>query len=96
MKKIIIVLFTLALLGCTGPEHVSPAEFKSEYAMIQQLQTMKSVTYLGQKDGNAYIRISSMSLYDPKKWHDKIIYVALAELDPAFVNALPATEVVSP
>lgn len=96
MKKIIIVLFTLALLGCTEPEHVSPAAFKSEYAMIEQLQTMKSVTYLGQKDGKAFIRISTMSRYDQKKWNDKIIYVALSELDADFVKALPTTEMANP
>ncbi len=96
MKKLIlIVLLALALQGCSGPEHVSPAEFKSEYAMITKAHTMKSVKYLGQKDGKVYIHISSMSLYDQKKWNDKIIYVALSELDPDFVKALPATEMVS-
>ncbi|HOY70503.1 MAG TPA: hypothetical protein PL131_07205 [Methylotenera sp.] len=77
------------MLACTEPEHVTAAEFKREYAAIEQLHTMKSVTYLGQKDGRAYIRISKMSLYDSKKWVDSIIYVELAELDSAFLNALP-------
>lgn len=91
MKRLAALLIALFLCSCTGPKHVSVAEFKKQHATIGMAQTMKNVTYLGTKDGRAYIKISSMSLAT-KKWSDELIYVELAELDPAFRDALPKKE----
>ncbi len=52
---------------------------------------MHAVTYLGQRDAKAFIRVSSMSTVS-KKWSDHIIYIELTELDSAFRDALPKTE----
>lgn len=84
-------LLAVFLCGCTGPEHVSPAEFKKQYDWVGKPQTMRDVAYLGQCDGRAFIRVSSMSTAS-KKWSDHIIYVELRELDTAFRDTLPKTE----
>jgi hypothetical protein len=92
MKLLAPLLLTLLLGGCTGSEHVSPAEFKRQYAGIGQHQTMHDIAYLGQRDGRAFIRVSSMSSVNQGKWSDHVIYVDLAELEPAFRDSLPETE----
>ncbi|MCF7674498.1 MAG: hypothetical protein K9N23_20325 [Akkermansiaceae bacterium] len=77
------------------PKRVSPAEFKKEYASVGMPQTMHSVTYLGQRDGRAYIKHSSKSVVSGK-WSDRVIYVDLAELDATFRDSLPKTEMKNP
>jgi hypothetical protein len=52
---------------------------------------MQTVHYLGQRDGRAFIRVRSMSVVS-RKWSDHVIYVNLSELEPAFRDALPKTE----
>jgi hypothetical protein len=91
MRFIAPLLLAVLLCGCTGPEHVSPAEFKKQYGLVGEPQTMHAVTYLGQRDAKAFIRVSSMSTVS-KKWSDHIIYIELTELDSAFRDALPKTE----
>jgi hypothetical protein len=91
MKLFAPLLLAVLLCGCAGPEHVSPAEFKKQYDWVGKPQTMREVAYLGQRDGRAFIRVRSMSTVS-KKWSDHIIYVELAELEPAFREALPKTE----
>ncbi len=54
-------------------------------------QSMHSVTYLGRRDGRAYLKRSSMSTVSGK-WSDHVIYVELAELDATFRDSLPKTE----
>ncbi len=92
MKILPLLLLTLLLCSCTGPEHVSPAEFKRQYAWVGQAQTVHDVVYLGRQDGRAFIRVSSMSMINQKKWSDPVIYVELSELEPAFRDSLPNTE----
>jgi hypothetical protein len=91
MRFIIPLLLAVLLCGCTGPEHVSPAEFKKQYEWVGKPQTMHEITYLGQRDSKAFIRVSSMSTVS-RKWSDHIIYVELTELDATFRDALPKTE----
>jgi hypothetical protein len=91
MKFIAPLILAALLCGCTGPEHVSPAEFRKQYGLVGEPQTMHSLSYVGQRDGKAFIRVSSMSTVS-KKWSDHIIYVELTELDPAFRDALPKIE----
>lgn len=91
MKRFVPLLLALLVCGCTGPEHVSPAKFKAQYAAVGQTGTMQTTQYLGQRDGRAFIRVSSMSPLSGK-WSDHVIYVKLAELEPAFRDSLPKTE----
>jgi outer membrane biogenesis lipoprotein LolB len=91
MKLLAPLILTLLLCGCSEPARVSPAEFKNQYAWVGQAQTMHDVTYLGQRDGRAYIKISSRSTVS-RKWSDRVIYVELAKLDVAFRDSLPKTE----
>jgi len=70
---------------------VSPDKFKSEYALVGQPQTMHVITYLGQRDGRAYINRKSRSPFGPV-WTDHVIYVELSELEPSFRESLPKSE----
>lgn len=91
-----VILCPLLLhAGCAGASHISPAEFKSQY-QIGHMQTVMDATYLGQRDGRAYMKISSRSLIYPHKWTDEIVYVELSELDESFRAALPPTELRKP
>lgn len=63
-----------------------------QYGWVGQAQDMHDVAYLGQRDGRAFIRVSSMSTVSQKKWSDRVIYVELSELDPEFRESLPKTE----
>lgn len=74
------------------PKRVSAAKFKSEYAEVGMPQDMHVVSYLGQRDGRAYINRRSMSWLFQRKWSDNVVYVELAELDDTFRNSLPKTE----
>ena len=89
MQRIAALLLALLLSACSGPQHVSPAEFENEYAWAGTAQTMRNITYLGQRDGRAFLRVSSMSTVGEKRWSERVIYVELAELEPAFRDALP-------
>lgn len=52
---------------------------------------MQTSHYLGQRDGRTFIRVSAMSTVSGK-WSDHIIFVELTELEPAFRDSLPKTE----
>ncbi len=95
MKPLAPLFFALLLCGCTGPEHVSSTKFKAQYAVVGKAGTMQTAHYLGQRDGRAFIRASSMSTVSGK-WSDLIIYVELAELEPTFRDSLPKTEMRDP
>ena len=73
------------------PKKVSPARFKGEYAWVGQPQTMHVVTYLGQRDGRAYIHRKSKSLLG-SNWTDHVIYAELSELEQTFRDSLPKSE----
>lgn len=73
------------------PSLVSPAEFEKEFALVGMPQTMHSITYLGRRDGRAYIRHSSKSVLSGK-WSDRVIYVDLSELDASFRDSLSKLE----
>ncbi|MBL8856097.1 MAG: formylglycine-generating enzyme family protein, partial [Planctomycetaceae bacterium] len=73
------------------PERVSPDEFEKEYALVGMSQTMHSSTYLGQRDGRAYLSHRSKSIVSGK-WSDRVIYVDLSELDKKFRDSLPKAE----
>ncbi len=61
MKRLAPLLLALLFCGCSGQERVTPSEFKKQYAEVGKTQSMHSVTYLGRRDGRAYINRSSMS-----------------------------------
>lgn len=91
MKRLAPLLLALLLCGCSGPQRVTPAEFKKQYAEVGMPQSMHSVTYLGCRDGRAYIQCSSMSTVS-RKWSDRVIYVELTQVDATFRDSLPKTE----
>jgi hypothetical protein len=55
MKTLASLLLAVLLCGCAGPRHVSATQFEQGYALIGQPQSMHTVTYLGQRDGRAFI-----------------------------------------
>ena len=91
MKRLTPLLLALLLCGCSGPERVTLGEFKKHDAELGMPQSMHSVTYLGCRDGRAYIQCSSMSTIS-RKWSDRVIYVELTQVDAAFRDSLPKTE----
>ena len=50
-----LIALSFLLLGCMGPDHVSPTEFKHQFAEVGQPQLIRNVTYLGLKKGRAFI-----------------------------------------
>ncbi len=92
MKIFLPILLATLLCGCAEPDHVSATEFKKQFAIVGQPETMHTSTYLGLRDGRAFIRVSSMSTISQKKWSDRVIYVELSELDPTFRDSLPKTQ----
>ena len=86
-----LFLSTLSLAGCSGPTQVSAREFEERYRQVDQPESMRHVTYLGQCEDRAYIRVSTMSSVN-REWSDQAIFVDLNSLDLAFRNQLPDHE----
>lgn len=98
MKTIAPLLLLVALLcSCagTGPRRVSPAEFKREHAKVDFAQSLYSHTYLGQRDGKAYLKIHSVNPLT-QKGSSRIIYVEISRLDAQFRDSLPKKEMKEP
>ena len=98
MKAIALLILGAAFLtSCSsaGPKRVSAVEFKRQFAQVGMAQTMYAHTYLGERDGRAYIQVDSMSTLTGK-WSKRVIYTDLSQLDPEFRNALPKTEMMAP
>ncbi len=92
-RLVYFVFVACLLIGCSRPtpSHISADEFKAKYRLGRN-QTMEDVTYLGQGEGRAYLRIQTMSTINSKKWDERIVCVELAELDEEFRNSLPKME----
>lgn len=88
MKLLLLIALVLPSAGCSEAEHVSVADFKKEFAAVGQIQSVRHVEYLGQRDGKAYIKISSMRVIG-SKWKERVIFVELSDLDDAFRASLP-------
>jgi hypothetical protein len=100
MKNIITIVVAAGFMAgvcvyAAEPSHISAKKFQEQYR-LGHMQTMKDSEFLGQKDGQAYLRIKSMSLTDPKQWSEQIVYVKLSELDKDFRDKLPAKEYQKP
>ena len=95
MKIFALIVFVLLLAGCSGPDHVSAAEFKKEYAWVGQPQSMRQISFLGVRDGKAFLKVSTMGLIG-SEWKNRVIYVEVGELDDAFRRALPPEPIKSP
>ncbi|NWJ42607.1 MAG: hypothetical protein HXX12_16720 [Geothrix sp.] len=90
MKQTAALIPALILIACADAKHVSSDEFMAQYKWVGQPQSVKAISYLGQKDGKAFLKISSMSAVT-QKWSDQVIFTELSELPQAFRNTLPAT-----
>lgn len=79
-----LALFGIARAAVApGGETVSPAEFKEHFARVGMAETVRSTRLLGQWDGKAFIRVSSMNPLT-RTWSDRTITVDLDALDPTF------------
>jgi len=92
MRTLLALLLTFFLIACDGAEHVSAGEFMTQFGWVNKPQSVKAVSYLGQKDGKAFIQVRSMSSAT-QKWSDKVIYVELSELDASSQKALSLSDV---
>ncbi len=89
--------FTMVILGNETNEmfyfgsmpHAVPATIFERLYRQGSPQTAVAVEYMGQKDGYAYLRITSIPLQKPKHRTEEIIYVKLTDLDPAVRDLLP-------
>jgi len=90
LKQTVALIPALILIACAHAKHVSADEFMGHYKWVGQPQSVKAITYLGQKDGKAFLKISSMSAVS-QKWSDQVVFTELSELPQAFRIALPAT-----
>lgn len=96
MKILASIVFMLLVVGCTGPDHVSVAEFKKEHALVGQPQSMRRVTIIGVRGRKALLKVSSMPMVGGK-WKDRIIYALVGELDGAILQSfLPPEPIQSP
>jgi hypothetical protein len=92
MKKWIPVLMLLGLVGCDEPKHVSGTEFKREFD-LRNAQTMVSSEYLGEKEGNVFLKRKTMSLINKNKWNDEIWFTETNNLDSATLDQLKKEKV---
>ena len=93
MKKTLLISILCSLLcACSSmsPKPVTAAEFQKEYAQVGMAQTMHHHTYLGQREGRAYLEIQTNS--PVSGWTKRIISVDIAKLDPKFAATLPKIE----
>jgi hypothetical protein len=91
IKLLFLIVLLSLTAGCSGPDHISVADFKTEYAMVGAPQTMRDVSFLGVRDGKAFLKIRSMPIVG-SKWKERIVYVELSELDAAtrdFISKQP-------
>jgi hypothetical protein len=83
----LLILVLMLPSGCAGPKHISGGEFKSRYQ--SPVGSMESASYLGQKGGKAFLSVKRMSVITGN-WSERVVFVELSELDPAFRESLPA------
>ncbi|MEM7230928.1 MAG: hypothetical protein AAF517_02055 [Planctomycetota bacterium] len=74
-------------------KQVTPTEFRKLYNQGKIVHSMHSFTYLGAKDGKAYLNARSKSLFS-KTWSDRTVFVDLKSLDPGFRKQLPIGDAV--
>mgnify|MGYP006310090877 CR=1 FL=1 len=88
IMKILIaaLLLTVMLTGCDKPKHVSGAEFKREFELRNQ-QTMFWAEYLGEKNGNVFLRRKRAPLVG-KRWKEEVWFTEIENLDPDFLKEL--------
>lgn len=86
-----VCLSAVFLSGCSDPGRVAPGEFQRQYAAAGRPQTMREVTYLGKKDGKAFLRVRAMPLTGGT-WKEEVIHADLSKLEPGFRAALPEKE----
>jgi hypothetical protein len=67
MKRVTAILLLALFAGCSGPEHISASEFKREYAMAGQPQSVKTLEFLGVHDGRAFLTIGSIPIFGSKR-----------------------------
>ncbi len=88
MKILITALIVLMLCSCSNVHNVSAEKFEAEYKNSKIVHTMNSYQYLGEKEGKVYLKKSSMSFMNQKKWNDEIFIVSLDELSDEIKDEL--------
>lgn len=78
VRLAILILVTVSNFGCKDSEAVSATEFQ---AMLERNpESMRHNEFIGVKDGNAFLKVSTMSSYNQKKWTDEIFTTDASKL----------------
>jgi len=72
----------------TTPRPIPASNFESIYRLGDP-QTAIATEYLGQLDGRAYLRITSIPVSNPKNHSEKIVFADVSQFDKSFRDALP-------
>jgi hypothetical protein len=80
MNKILMIIAIVCFTACSAISDVSNETFEEEYASSKMAHTMYSYEYLGEKDGQVYLKKKSMSIFNQKKWHTTIFVTSLSSL----------------
>lgn len=88
MMLLTVAVLATALCGCNEPTRVSGTEFT---AMLRRdPESMRSTQYIGiQADGMAVLKVSEMSLTNPRKWKETLYVTPVTNLPPDFPYPLP-------
>ena len=97
MKNFSLILVVSLFCGCAGPRRVSAEKFHRVYASVGQPDSTRSFHYLGQQNECAFVHVRYSPiirgvLFGSHEWKDRVYYVRLSDLDPAFRDSLPQTE----
>lgn len=87
MKRWLAVFLLAGLTGCDGSKHVTGPEFQREYE-LRNTQTMVASEYLGERDGQVFLKRRTMSLVNKARWEEEIWCTETNNLAPAFLSQL--------
>jgi len=83
-----MALAAFAICGCNEPAQVSGPEF---VAMLNRNpESMRSTEFVGVRDGQAVLKVTTMSLVNQRRWSDTFFVTAVTNLPKDFLNSVSA------
>ncbi len=78
MRIIAIALVAFSMTGCDEAKDVSASEFQAMLA--RNPESMRHTEFVGVKEGKAYLKVSTMSTINPKKWTEEYFLTDVDQL----------------
>ena len=69
ISVIAIALLSFCMTGCDEAKEISASEFQAMLA--RNPESMRHTEFVGVKHGKAYLKVSTMSTLNPKKWTEE-------------------------